>query len=102
MLDVKVMLDVQKEYNSLLLTEEQERDEEWFDEIEHNLCNFKQKFCCWIKDAELESRTSLSSRTSHFSGCYGKLTSKHSSKASTSSKASREEKALVERIKTEN
>ena len=27
MLDAKVMLDVQKEYNSLLLTEEQERDE---------------------------------------------------------------------------
>ena len=31
----KVMLDVQEEYNSLLPAEEQERDEEWFDEVDH-------------------------------------------------------------------
>ena len=34
----KVMLKVQKEYNSLLPAEEQERDEEWFDEVDHNIC----------------------------------------------------------------
>ena len=39
----KVMLDVQKEYNSLLPAEEQEGDEEWFDEVDHNICIFKQK-----------------------------------------------------------
>ena len=34
----KVMLKVQKEYNSLLPAEEQERDEEWFDEVDHDIC----------------------------------------------------------------
>ena len=38
----KVMLDVQKEYNSLLPAEEQERD----DEDDHNICIFKQKIHC--------------------------------------------------------
>ena len=34
----KVMLKVQKAYNSLLPAEEQERDEEWFDEVDHDIC----------------------------------------------------------------
>ena len=34
----KVMLDVQKEYSTLLPAEEQERDEEWFDEVDHDIC----------------------------------------------------------------
>ena len=48
----KVMLDVQKEYHSLLPAEEQERDEEWFDEFDHSICIFEQKIYCWIKDGE--------------------------------------------------
>ena len=95
----KVMLDVQKEYHSLLPAEEQERDEEWFDEVDHNICIFKQNIHCWIKDAELERKTSLSSRRSHFSGGSGRSSSKHSSKSSRSNKSSREERALAEKIK---
>ena len=95
----KVMLKVQKEYNSLLPAEEQERDEEWFDEVDHNVCIFKQTIHCWIKDTELERKVNLSSRRSHVSGDSGISSSKHSSKSSRSSKSCREERTLAERIK---
>ena len=95
----KVMLDVQKEYHSLLPAEEQERDEEWFDEVDHNVCIFKQTIHCWIKDTELERKVNLSSRRSHVSGGSGISSSKHSSKSSRSSKSCREERTLAERIK---
>ena len=39
----KMMLDVQKSYNSLLPPAEQQRDEEWFDDLDHNVCSFKQR-----------------------------------------------------------
>ena len=38
----RMMLGVQKSYNSLPPSEQQ-RDEEWFDDIDHNICSFKQK-----------------------------------------------------------
>ena len=69
----KVMLDIQKECNSLLPAEEQERDEEYFGEGDHNICIFKQKIHCWIKDAELERKANLSSRRSHISGLFWKI-----------------------------
>ena len=52
----KVMLDVQKKYNSLLPAEEQERDEEWFDEhkVDHNICIFKQKIHCYAKNVKIK------------------------------------------------
>ena len=90
----ETMLDVHKENKSLLPVVEQERDEEWFDEVEHNICIFKQKIHCCIKDAELES-----SRRSHVSSGSRRSSSKHSSESSRSSKSSREEKALIEKIK---
>ena len=49
----KVMFDVQKEYNSLFPAEEPEIDKEWFNEVGHNICIFKEKIHCRIKDAEL-------------------------------------------------
>ena len=95
----KVMLDVQKEYHYLLPTEEQERDEEWFDKADHNICIFKQKTYCWIKDGELKRKANLSSRRSHVSGGSGRSSSKHSSKFSRNIKSSREERAVAEKIK---
>ena len=93
----KVMLDVQKKYNSLLPAEEQETDKEWFD---HNICIFKQKIHCSTKHAELERKENLSSRRSHVSGGSVRSSSKHCSKSSRISKSSREERALSEKIKT--
>ena len=95
----KVMLDVQKEYNSLLPAEEQETDKEWFDKVDHNICIFKQKIHCSTKDAELERKENLSSRRSHVSGGSVRSSSKHCSKSSRISKSSREERALSEKIK---
>ena len=37
----KMMLEVHQEYNSMLQSDAQETDEEWFDDIEQNLCAFK-------------------------------------------------------------
>ena len=38
----KIMFEVHKEYSSVLQPDAQET-EEWFDDVEHNLCVFKQK-----------------------------------------------------------
>ena len=60
----KMMLDVQKSYNSLLPPAEQQRDEEWFDDLDHNFCSFKQRVHNWIKDAEAERQAQFSSKQS--------------------------------------
>ena len=39
----RMMLDVQKSYNSLLPLAEQQRDEEWLDDLDLNICSFKQR-----------------------------------------------------------
>ena len=44
------MLDIQKEY----YTSDKEKDEEWFHEVDHSTCTFKQKIHCWIKAAEFQ------------------------------------------------
>ena len=59
-----IMLDVQKSYNSLLPPAEQQRDEEWFDDLDHDVCSFKQRVHSWIKDAEAERQAQLSSKPS--------------------------------------
>ena len=40
----RMMLDIQKSYNSLVPPAEQQRDEEWFDDLDHNICSFKKKY----------------------------------------------------------
>ena len=37
----KMMFEVYKEYNSMLQSDVQEADEDWFDDVEQNLCAFK-------------------------------------------------------------
>ena len=60
----RMMLDIQNSYNSLLPPAEQQRDEEWFDDLVHNICSFKKKIHSWIKDAEAERHMQLSSKQS--------------------------------------
>ena len=50
----RMMLHVQKSYHSSLPPAKQ-RDEEWFDDLDKNICSFNQRIHCWIKDAETES-----------------------------------------------
>ena len=40
----RMMLDIQKSYNALVPPAEQQRDEEWFADLDHNICSFKKKY----------------------------------------------------------
>ena len=55
----KMLIEVHKEYNSLLPLEIQEQDEEWFDDVDEDLLSFKNKILNWIKDTELERRATM-------------------------------------------
>ena len=79
----KQMMEVHKEYNSLLPLKVQEDDEKWFDDIDADMLVFKQKIHNWIKEAEQErdaemKEKSIKSKKSH----------KSSSRSSTSSRSS--------------
>ena len=103
----KMMFEVDKEYNSVLQPDAQEADEEWFDDVEHNLRAFKQKIHNRMKDAEAEKRAACSSRLSEVSTrrrtssvrSISKYSSSSSSKQSTnlSHKSSREDRPFVEK-----
>ena len=66
----KQMMEVHKEYNSLLPLEVQE-DDKWFDDIDADMLVFKQKIHNWIKeaeqerDAEMKEKASVKSKKSH-------------------------------------
>ena len=92
------MLDLQKSYNSLLPPAEHERDEEWFDNLDHNICLFKQKIHCWIKDAETERHAQLSCKQSVSTKVSTKSSSGRAS-SKTISRSSKEKRALGEKIK---
>ena len=95
----RMMLDVQKSYNSLLPPAEQQRDEEWFDDFDHNICSFKQKIQSWIKDAEAERQAQLSSKQSVSTNASSQSRSSGRSSSKASSRSSRQKRALEERIK---
>ena len=40
----------------MLQADANEKDEEWFNDAEHNQCAFKQKIHNWMKDAEVERK----------------------------------------------
>ena len=48
----KQLMDVHKEYNSLLPLEAQEDDKKWFDGIDTDMLVFKQKIHNWIREAK--------------------------------------------------
>ena len=66
----KQLMDVHKEYNSLLPLEAQEDDKKWFDDIDADILVFKQKIHNWIRevehdrDAELKEKASVKSKRS--------------------------------------
>ena len=66
----KQLMNVQKEYNSLLPLEAQEDDKKWFDDIDADMLVFKQKIHNWIReaehdrDAELKEKASVKSKRS--------------------------------------
>ena len=78
---------------------EQQRDEEWFDDLDHNICSFKQRIHSWIKDAEAERQAQLSSKQSVSTKASSESRSSGRSSSKASSRSSREKRALEERIK---
>ena len=50
----RITMDVQKSSNSLLSLAEQQRVEEWFDDLDHNICSLNHKIHSWIKDGNLQ------------------------------------------------
>ena len=73
----KQLIDVHKEYNSLLPLEAQEDDEEWLDDIDADMLIFKQKIHNWIREAEHDRDAELKEKAS--------VKSKRSSKSSSKS-----------------
>ena len=95
----RMMLDVQKSYNSLLPPAKQQRDEESFDDLNHNVCSFKQSVHSWIKDAAAERQAQFSSKQSVSTKASSQSRSSRRSSSKASSRASREKRAFEERIK---
>ena len=96
----KQIMEVHKEYNSLLPLEVQEDDEKWFDDIDADILVFKQKIHNWIKeaeqerDAEMKEKASVKLKKSHKSSSRSSTSSR-----SSSTKSSRSDRALKEKLK---
>ena len=73
----KTLIEVHREYNSLLSLEMQEPDEDWFDEIDEKMISFKNTIHNWIRDVEHKGKERLSSKPRN-------VTSKHSSSRKSS------------------
>ena len=73
----KQLMDMHKEYNSLLPLEVQEDDDEWLDDIDADMLVFKQKIHNWIREAEHDRDAELKEKVS--------VKSKRSSKSSSKS-----------------
>ena len=95
----KLLGKVHQEYNALLPVDVQAKDEDWFDDIEHNMCAFKNKIHHWVKDAEAERKEMNSKKLVSKSGSKKSSHNSSSSKSSSSSRSSRESRALKERMK---
>ena len=76
----KQVMDVHKEYNSLLPLEAQEGDKKWFDDTDADRLVFKQKIHNWIREAEHDRDAELKEKAS--------VKSKRSSKSSSKSLSS--------------
>ena len=78
---------------------EQRRDEEWFDDLDHNISSFKQKIQSWIKNAEAERQAQLRSKRSVSTKASSQRRSSVRSSSKASSRSPSEKRALEERIK---
>ena len=96
---LRQLMDVHKEYNSLLPLEAQEDDEKQFDDIDADMLAFKQKIHNWIRKAEQERDAELKQKTSVKSKRSIQSSSKFSSSRSPSTRSSMSNRALMEKMK---
>ena len=95
----KQLMDVHKEYNSLLPLVAPEDNDKWFDDIDVDMLVFKQKIHNWIREAEHDRDAELKEKASVKSKRSRKSLSKFSSSRSLSTRSSRSEKALMEKLR---
>ena len=54
----KMLLDAHQEYNQLLGDDERGRDDDWFDDVDTQVCSFKRKVHCWLREAVQRAKSS--------------------------------------------
>ena len=89
----KILLDAHQEYSQLLGDDERDRDDDWFDDVDNQVCCFKRKVHCWLRQAAQRVKSSKCSfRSSRSASDKGSMNSKKSkdSHELRSSRASRE------------
>ena len=97
----KMVTKVHKEYNALLPVEQQDKDEDWFGEIDASMLQFKQNSHGWIRDIERERDAAMeakSKRSSVSGSTSSKRSSRRSSVSSSGSRLSKGEKTLKKRF----
>ena len=52
----KMLLDAYQDYNQLLRDDERARDDDWFDDVDTQVCFFKRKVDCWLREAAQRGR----------------------------------------------
>ena len=88
-----MLLDAHQEYNQLLGDNERDRDDDWFDDVDTQVCSFKRNVHCWLREAAQKAKSSqCSSKSSRSTSDKGSVNSKKSkgSHGSRSSNASKE------------
>ena len=85
----KMLLDSHQEYNQLLGNDERGRGDDWFDDVDTQVCSFKRRVHCWLREAAQRAKSSrCSSRKSRNVSDKGSVSSKKS-KDSQESRSSR-------------
>ena len=75
----KMLLDAHQEYNQLLGDDERGRDDDWFDDVDTQVCSFERKVHCWLREAAQRVKSSkCSSRSSRSVSDNGSMDSKKS------------------------
>ena len=93
----KMLIEVHREYNSLLPLEMQEQDEDWFDDIDEKMMSFKNKIYNWIKDIQHGRKEQLSSKSRSVTSNHS--SSRKSSSSSSSSRSSKDKRTLQEELR---
>ena len=96
---LKMLLDTHQEYNRLLGEDERGRDDDWFDHVGTQVCSFKRKVHCSLREAaeRVKSSKCLSRSSTGVSdkgsGNSKKSKDSHESRSSRASRATRSSKS---------
>ena len=97
----KLIKEVHNVYNALLPRNKQTRNhDDWFDEIDEKIMQFKHKIHSWIREAEMDRDDKVMKNRSSASGSFAsnKKSSKHSCRSSSSSKPLKRHQILKEKL----